>query len=61
MLQLPDKVTAMEIACGNNHTVVLDDKGCVYTWGFGGYGRLGHADNVRGRGKVEKRGATAWG
>lgn len=35
-----------EIVCGNNHTVALDDTGVVYTWGFGGYGRLGHADNV---------------
>ena len=25
--------------------VAKDTKGRVFTWGFGGYGRLGHADN----------------
>jgi hypothetical protein len=31
-----------EVACGNNHSVARTRAGAVYTWGFGGYGRLGH-------------------
>uniref|UniRef100_A0A0V0GAN5 Alpha-tubulin suppressor n=1 Tax=Triatoma dimidiata TaxID=72491 RepID=A0A0V0GAN5_TRIDM len=34
----------VDIACGTNHTVVLDSRRRVFTWGFGGYGRLGHAE-----------------
>lgn len=30
------------VACGHNHTVAVTSEGFVYTWGFGGYGRLGH-------------------
>lgn len=36
--------TITKIACGNNHTVAVDSDGFVYTWGFGGYGRLGHRE-----------------
>lgn len=35
----------VQIACGSGHTVVLTDKGEVYTWGRGDDGRLGHGDN----------------
>ncbi|CAI5506124.1 unnamed protein product [Closterium sp. Naga37s-1] len=31
-----------KLACGINHTVAVDSKGFVFTWGFGGFGRLGH-------------------
>ncbi|KAG6557008.1 hypothetical protein Mapa_001424 [Marchantia paleacea] len=31
-------------ACGNNHSVAVDSDGFVYTWGFGGHGRLGHKE-----------------
>ncbi|KAG9416335.1 hypothetical protein AC1031_000736 [Aphanomyces cochlioides] len=41
---LSDKVV-VQIACGSGHTVVLDNKGDVYTWGRGDDGRLGHGDN----------------
>uniref|UniRef100_A0ACD5W765 Uncharacterized protein n=1 Tax=Avena sativa TaxID=4498 RepID=A0ACD5W765_AVESA len=34
--------TIVKVACGTNHTVAADSSGFVYTWGFGGYGRLGH-------------------
>ncbi|VAH13745.1 unnamed protein product [Triticum turgidum subsp. durum] len=34
--------TVVKVACGTNHTVAADSSGFVYTWGFGGYGRLGH-------------------
>ncbi|KAG0456429.1 hypothetical protein HPP92_024217 [Vanilla planifolia] len=33
-----------KVACGTNHTVAVDSSGFVYTWGFGGYGRLGHRE-----------------
>ncbi|XP_076892137.1 uncharacterized protein LOC143543774 [Bidens hawaiensis] len=36
--------TVVKVACGSNHTVAVDSKGYVYTWGFGGYGRLGHKE-----------------
>ncbi|XP_076472647.1 protein RCC2-like [Babylonia areolata] len=37
-------VDVREIACGQNHTLALDSKKRVFSWGFGGYGRLGHAE-----------------
>ncbi|XP_068646701.1 uncharacterized protein [Aristolochia californica] len=37
-------VTIVKVACGTNHTVAVDTNGYVYTWGFGGYGRLGHRE-----------------
>lgn len=30
------------ISCGINHSVAIDEDGRCFTWGFGGYGRLGH-------------------
>lgn len=30
------------IACGVNHSCAIDDQQRLFTWGFGGYGRLGH-------------------
>lgn len=35
--------TIVEVDCGTNHTIARDSEGRVYSWGFGGYGRLGHA------------------
>ncbi|KAJ3690581.1 hypothetical protein LUZ61_019745 [Rhynchospora tenuis] len=34
----------VKVACGTNHTVAVDSSGFVYTWGNGGYGRLGHRE-----------------
>lgn len=34
------KVT--RFACGANHTIAVCSDGGVWSWGFGGYGRLGH-------------------
>lgn len=39
-----DDVEIRDIACGTNHAVAVDSKKRVYSWGFGGYGRLGHAE-----------------
>ena len=38
---LVDK-TILKIASGNSHSLALDSNGHLYSWGFGGYGRLGH-------------------
>jgi len=35
-------VYIVDVSCGPNHSVAVDMKGRVYSWGFGGYGRLGH-------------------
>lgn len=37
-------VRIVDVACGNNHTVALDSNKRLFTWGFGGYGRLGHSE-----------------
>ncbi|BET00283.1 Regulator of chromosome condensation (RCC1) repeat [Nesidiocoris tenuis] len=34
----------IDVACGTNHTIALDSKRRIFSWGFGGYGRLGHAE-----------------
>ncbi|XP_075213200.1 protein RCC2 [Lycorma delicatula] len=39
-----DVTDILDVACGTNHTVALDSRKRVFSWGFGGYGRLGHAD-----------------
>mmetsp|Transcript_26717 Transcript_26717/g.44812 ORF Transcript_26717/g.44812 Transcript_26717/m.44812 type:complete len:577 (-) Transcript_26717:375-2105(-) len=36
------KAKMVDVACGNNHSVAMSEDGTVFTWGFGGYGRLGH-------------------
>ncbi|KAK9917811.1 hypothetical protein WJX75_008519 [Coccomyxa subellipsoidea] len=40
---LADKTIRL-VACGHNHTLALDDAAAAYTWGNGGYGRLGHKE-----------------
>lgn len=37
-------VDIREMECGVNHSLALDSSKRVYSWGFGGYGRLGHAE-----------------
>lgn len=39
-LLAPPKI--VNIQCGPDHTIALAEDGNVFTWGFGGYGRLGH-------------------
>jgi alpha-tubulin suppressor-like RCC1 family protein len=39
-----DDVQIVDFSCGNNHTVAVDSKRRGYSWGFGGVGRLGHAE-----------------
>jgi alpha-tubulin suppressor-like RCC1 family protein len=44
----PARVTALlglkniDVACGAQHCAAISGEGVVYTWGNGGYGRLGH-------------------
>lgn len=37
-----EDVKITQVAAGANHVLALDDLGKVWSWGFGGYGRLGH-------------------
>ncbi|KAL1116740.1 hypothetical protein AAG570_005212 [Ranatra chinensis] len=39
-----DVADIIDVSCGTNHTVALDSKRRLFSWGFGGYGRLGHAE-----------------
>ncbi|XP_015912785.2 protein RCC2 homolog [Parasteatoda tepidariorum] len=41
---LVDDVHIIDVACGINHSVAIDSKKRCFSWGFGGYGRLGHAE-----------------
>eukprot|EP00741_Cyanophora_paradoxa_P007482 tig00001130_g7237.t1 len=35
-----------QVAAGGLHSAVLDEEGRLYTFGFGGYGQLGHGEEV---------------
>lgn len=35
-------ISIKQVAAGTNHVLALDSAGKVWSWGFGGYGRLGH-------------------
>ncbi|XP_058454616.1 protein RCC2 homolog [Malaya genurostris] len=39
-----DDVKIVDFSCGTNHTVAIDSKHRAFSWGFGGIGRLGHAE-----------------
>lgn len=39
-----DVVEIVDFNCGQNHTVAIDSKKRAFSWGFGGFGRLGHAE-----------------
>ena len=38
----------LRVAVGHNHCLAVDESGSCYTWGNGGYGRLGHKVGTRG-------------
>lgn len=46
----------VQVACGGNHALAVDNNGHVWSWGFGGYGQLGHnmPRDVYAPKKVEK-------
>ena len=35
-----------QVGCGGQHAAVLGADGSLYTWGHGGFGRLGHGDTL---------------
>ena len=37
-------IPIIQIACGADFTLVVDNSGTVYSWGLGNYGNLGHGD-----------------
>ena len=37
-------VEIADFSCGSNHTVAVDSHKRVFSWGWGGLGRLGHAE-----------------
>lgn len=39
-----DVMEIVDFSCGQNHTVAIDSKKRAFSWGFGGFGRLGHAE-----------------
>lgn len=39
-----DVTEIVDFSCGQNHTVAIDGKKRAFSWGFGGFGRLGHAE-----------------
>jgi len=39
-----DDVQIISVALGNRHSVGLSDEGCLYTWGSGEFGQLGHGE-----------------
>ncbi|XP_077992237.1 RCC1 domain-containing protein 1-like [Glandiceps talaboti] len=46
LLEFPDEVNISKVSCGSRHTVAISETGNVYTWGWNGYGQLGHGDYV---------------
>ena len=37
-------IPIMQVSCGADFTLVVDNSGTVYSWGIGNYGNLGHGD-----------------
>lgn len=51
-IQFLEDVKIVQVAAGSNHVLALDDKKKVWSWGWGGYGQLGHrkpGDELRPR------------
>lgn len=44
--QLVEDVRIVDVVCGQLHTVAINHDGNVFTWGFGGLGRLGHNETI---------------
>jgi alpha-tubulin suppressor-like RCC1 family protein len=49
--KMPDDRAVRQVACGWTHTIALTQDGCVFTWGSGRFGILGHG----GEDKPEER------
>ncbi|EWM20781.1 regulator of chromosome condensation -like protein [Nannochloropsis gaditana] len=46
MSQLFMQHSVTQVCCGGQHAAILTESGHVYTWGRGGFGRLGHGDDA---------------
>jgi len=44
---IPGMADVVQVACGENHTVAVDEKGTLWSWGGGGGGQLMHDDRKR--------------
>ena len=44
---IPDLRGITKVIAGSNHAIALDQKGCVFTWGFGEQCQLGRRINAR--------------
>jgi hypothetical protein len=44
--RVPGLSNVVQVACGPHHCCALTADGTAYTWGAGGYGRLGHLDQA---------------
>ncbi|XP_069481297.1 RCC1 domain-containing protein 1 isoform X2 [Ambystoma mexicanum] len=44
LLDLPEESEVLRVSCGSRHTSAVTRDGCLYTWGWGAYGQLGHSD-----------------
>lgn len=40
---LPEEDFVSAVYCGQQHSMVLTDRGCVFSWGLATFGRLGHS------------------
>ena len=39
-----ENVQIVNVVCGINHTLAVDKNQRCFSWGFGGYGRIGHSE-----------------
>jgi len=37
-----NRIHIASVACGQQHSLAIDQNGMVYSWGYGSYGQLGH-------------------
>eukprot|EP01117_Protostelium_nocturnum_P010272 TRINITY_DN3692_c0_g1_i1.p1 TRINITY_DN3692_c0_g1~~TRINITY_DN3692_c0_g1_i1.p1 ORF type:complete len:435 (+),score=125.33 TRINITY_DN3692_c0_g1_i1:143-1306(+) len=49
LVEFPADVKITKIACGMGHSLAIDDKGELHSWGWNGYGQLGMGDTENRR------------
>ena len=42
-----DELTPVEVVAGSGYSCVITEKGIIYSWGSGEFGRLGYCDTRR--------------
>ena len=43
---LPERGRVVAVAAGAHHSLVVSDRGAIYSFGYGGHGQLGHGDRA---------------